>query len=362
MLLRIDKVADLLGGEILIDGNIKYYIDGIIQINNHKGQWIRGIEDWKPKSRKLRVQFTSLAHHLFAKYEVPAFMDLVWFRSDKGGYKYRNWYVHLGRGKNIRTANTPIKLTKKVAHYFLQAPDDYSIEEAIKFGEIKSLKGDRRLVEAILSTPLARGFRNNEFWNSVYKFFIENPFIDRAQVGPIIDYINNQKYLSWEEVVAPGVAEIRLPPQPNFSMTGRDPNTLLLRVDAWHRQISKIIPSKNLFFKKSGINPFVKGKKEKWVITELLSGTELMQEGREMHHCVASYARSCALGKCSIWSMSFNDGYINKKCITIEVLKDGRIVQCRGRYNRLPSATELNVIIDWALKEKLTLAKYVTAI
>lgn len=339
------------------------YVEALIRMNDRKGQWLRPVAEWSPKSHNSRKQFSSLARHLFAQYPLPVFMDFAWLEAGKGAYTHRDWFIHLAVGKNIRTAKTPTKLTKKMSHYFVQAPDDYLPEEAIRWGQIHALGGDKRLTEAILGTPIGTEFGNDAFWRSVILFFIENPFIERQQVGPIIDYINHQKYLTQENVVGPGVVEIAEPPQPNFSMRKRNPNTLLRLVSEWHNNLSKKTVAQNLYFRKSGINEYIskpsKNQKRVWRIIELLSGYALIREGDIMHHCIATYANACAAGKCSIWSMMFEDEQGKKKLLTIEVNRDKLIVEARGKYNRWPNSKEFRRLKDWAKKEDLKINKYI---
>ena len=74
-----------------------------------------------------------------------------------------------------------------------------------------------------------------------------------------------------------------------------------------------------------------------------------------MHHCVASYKFLCQQGNVSIWSLSceYPIGHVNKG-VTMEVRKDGAIVQCRGFANRLPYANEVTMVKRWANQHGLT--------
>ena len=106
------------------------------------------------------------------------------------------------------------------------------------------------------------------------------------------------------------------------------------------------------FFKKSGIHEYRQktgeNKQDVWLIRELLSGAELIKEGREMRHCVASYARACAAGWCSIWAMEYVTSKGVTKRQTIEVDSDKTIVQARGQSNSYPTKSEFSVIQKWA--------------
>jgi hypothetical protein len=74
-----------------------------------------------------------------------------------------------------------------------------------------------------------------------------------------------------------------------------------------------------------------------------------------MHHCVASYKSACIQGLISIWSLSceFPIGHVSKG-VTLEVTRDGGIVQCRGFANRLPHANEVTMVKRWADRYGLT--------
>ncbi len=300
LLLTVYDKADFLTESITFGGQPFLYVDALIKLNDRRGQWIRPLGDWQVTTHNSRRQFSSLVQHLAAEYPVPPFMESAWFRHDRGSHTLREWYVHVGMGKNIRTAKTPVPLTKKMAHHFAAAPRHYSIENAIRWGQVHALGGGRRLTEALLGTVIGNTFKHDEFWLSVIRFFVANPLLDRRHVGPIIDYLNNQKFVTREVVAGPGRVEIIDPPQPGLTMSRRTVDTLLRQVDDWHRELGRSARAARHYFKSSGIKPFERAtgrKKEKvWKVRELLSGADLIAEGKKMRHCVASYADSCARG------------------------------------------------------------------
>src|SRR5437016_3070223 len=68
----------------------------------HHADWLRPVEAWWPQARSGWRALTCLAHHLFARYPVPAFMTSVWL--DLGPQvvlPQHAWYKHLGRRHNI---------------------------------------------------------------------------------------------------------------------------------------------------------------------------------------------------------------------------------------------------------------------
>lgn len=340
------------------------YVKGVMALTRDAERWARPIEEWCPTTHNPQRQFSSLARHLWARYHVPLFMDNAWLQGDA---IEQGWFKHIGAGESIRTADhLPISLTKRMAHRLLTAPDAYTPKEALRWAQVQSLGGDRRLSDALLGTRLVREFGDDEFWLGVIRFFIRNPMLDPAQIGPIIDYIWNQKYENRLDFVEAGVAEELGPEQPNFSMRGRTVDSLLRAVAAWHRRLGKEIKGGNLQWKGSGVGEFasIEGDKDShnmrvWRIRELLSSRELIAEGRHMRHCVASYASSCHRGLCSIWGLSIETGNGIERLLTIELNNQSKeIRQIRGRLNRLSTEQEEEVVRRWAAREGLTLASY----
>lgn len=365
LMLKVNEEADFLLQGVSFGGVSYGYVDALVRINARRAQWIAPIESWRRRSHNARRQFSSLVRHLFARYPVPGFMDQAWFRSEQGSERFRDWFIQLGAGRNIRTLETPIPLTKLMAHHFLEAPDDYAIEAALRWGQVHGLGGGARLTAALLGTRIGQDFRENEFWTSVIRFFVANPLLDRTHVGPIIDYLHAQKFATREVVVGPGRVEVRLPPQPGLTMRGRTPDALLAQVERWHRELGRASSVETLYFHRSGVKELElkvgKQGESLWRIRELLTGAELVAEGRAMRHCVASYARSCADGHTSIWAMELHAKAGVEKRQTIEVTRERVIVQCRGRQNRLPTSAEFDVVKEWARLAGLTLSPYVRA-
>jgi hypothetical protein len=327
-----------------------------------KERWIQTWDSWKPNSYNTKRQLSSFVRHLFAKYSVPVFFDQVWFKMN---FQEHEWFILVAQGQNIVKAPgflDAFPMTKKTAHYFMQAPDTFDFNEAWRYGQIKSFGGSNRLIQALKSTSVFRFYskKDNDFIISLIKFFIDNPMLDMVQIGPIVDYIWNQKFSNRSHVIN-GRVEQQDPLQPNFSMTGRTVDTLLAQVERWHRQLGKEKKGGNLVWEHWPIHDFelVEGFAEKhnqkiWRIQQLLSNKELSIEGRYMRHCVASYATSCYRGSSSIWSLSIETNLGIEKLITIEVGKSPiRIYQMRGKHNRFPIGRERDIIGRWAGKESI---------
>lgn len=345
----------------------------LVDVAEYSTYFIRDIKSWKPKSHNCERQFSSLLRHLFAKYEVPLFMDQAWTEDTAANLTnrsiYRSWFLHLGTGQNFRSApNLPVALTKKQAHYFMRAPNEYNILNAIRYGQIVNLGGTVRLSNVLVTTLLGANITSfdryaksgqDEFWQSVIKWFIDNPMLDLVHAGPIIDWLNNQKFVT--HALIDGV---RVVPQPNLSMKKRDVIGTLASVEEWHKRLGREKAGYEYRnWEPCGIKDFefTEGQNQNvkvWKISEILTANGLTAEGRTMSHCVASYARSCHSGDSSIWSMTCRrvDGTKNELTIQVNNVTK-RIVQVRGKFNILPTEQQLNVVNRWANREGLGIAR-----
>lgn len=86
-------------------------------------------------------------------------------------------------------------------------------------------------------------------------------------------------------------------------------------------------------------------------IIPITSQTELIEEGQEMHHCIASHLRSVVDGKFVVYRM------MAPERLTIEVLVmgGGQLVlrEVRGKCNRLPSDASNAIIEAWFSKDSV---------
>lgn len=349
------------------------YMRTVADLVDYKIFWIRPLNEWVPKSHNADRQISSLIRHLLAKYEVPLFMDEAWVPKStyanpgSANYYYtatvalhKEWYIHVASGNNIRTApSLPFPLTKKMAHHFLEAPDDYKIGEALQYGLIIAEGGDRRLAQSLRGTRFYQiPDTDMAFKSNVVRFFLTNTMIASEKVGPLLDYVYQVKYV---RAAPDGRIE-----QPNFTFTGRTYDSLEKLVERWHRQLGKEKKgdkSKSVW-NHSNIHDFeyTEGEEgrqnyKRYIIRELTTKNDLIEEGRSMKHCVSSYAFYCEQGKCTIWSLTLHDSTGNWRLLTIEV-RGNAISQIRGPLNRKYTPKEIGIIHRWASKEGLSVSSY----
>lgn len=360
----VERRGNLLLAEGEFGGVRHPFVDGLVALSRRHLEWIRDPREWRARSHNARRQFASLARHLMARFPVPGFLDAAWLRSDADAERYREWFRCIGAGENLRRAEAPVPLTNRIVHHFLRAPEHVSIEQAIRWGQIFALGGDRRLVDAVLGSRIGERFADEEFWISVIRFFVAHPQLDRRHVGPIVDYLQDQRFETRDVFIARGLRAQLPPAQPNLSMKGRSTDSLLRQVDRWHRALARTGPGASRRWERSGIGEFeletgVRGRDLRvWRIRELLSAAELRHEGSVLRHCVASYAGACAAGRSSIWTLERWGFEGVRKHQTIEVNAHRVIVQSRGRFNQPPTAQERQILARWAEQEELQVGRF----
>ena len=375
----LDVCPDLPGERMGdVEGWDATYLQVLVRLTGYHDRVLRSVSGWRPRTHNARRRVTSLVRHLFASFAVPEFLDAAWFEEGEEAACHREWFLHIGRGRNIRTTDLPIPYTKRMAHHFLAAPADYTVVEAVRFGQVLGMGGDAKLVRLLRQTRLCRGFESEEFWATVLRFFIRNPGIDPDQIAPIVDYLQHERFATEEVVGADGVVRQTPPPQPGLSMRGRTPRSLLKQVEDWHRRLGRgRCNGPIVTWPASGFPAFrcTKGETpdklrlrdqplgqplQVWTIREHLSSAQLELEGSKMIHCVASYVSLCVGGDTSIWTMECEEKKRLRRVLTIEVSnRIARIVQARGKRNRRPRPEARAILLRWVRAANLTIADWV---
>ena len=350
------------------------YVYALYALARHHSQWLRRVEDWRVKGHTCRAQFHSLARHLLAEYDVPAFMDRAWFEAEREmAESHQQWFIAIGKGSSVRALNLPIELTRLSARYFLKAPADYSLEAAMRWGQARGAGGSEKLARAVASSLLRDIQADEPFWNEVVLWFAGHPELPTFQVGPIADYIYNVKFMPREEWLPNGDLEELPPSEPDFTMKGRTPAALLRRMEEWHLELARKKARPKRVWNRLDVSEFAAEQASpeqdaiwQWTIHELVSDQELTAEGRAMSNCVASYVDSCVEGKSSIWSLRLEtpEWPEARRIMTIEVDPETKtIVQARGKCNAVPGSKTCpkrlklapNLLRQWAARSGLRL-------
>jgi hypothetical protein len=191
---------------------------------------------------------------------------------------------------------------------------------------------------------------------TVIRWLIEHPEVEVVHHGPIIDFLHDQKYVPSvinTLIHLPGQPEL-VPVQPNLSMKGRSPSSLLRAIETWHREMYARRKPIRGDWHTSGIPSLCQAVIDEtgpasYRIKELLMTWELDEEGQTLNHCVGAYAQFCLSGQFSIWSLSRTDtSGIVERLLTVQVQNGTKeIIQARGGNNRLPTAEEFRILAAW---------------
>jgi hypothetical protein len=253
------------------------------------------------------------------------------------------WYLIAAQGGSLYKQATHPYLSKAETHHFLTAPVAIASTQRAFWYAIARAQADNWLgAYKVAQTKIAEYSVASSFWKDAARFFARNP-ASVAEMDDLIDYIAAARQAD-----------------AGFSLKGRTLATVQRRKEEWHRTLARqhAICGGGWAGRAQPDIAYEAGseaKKAIWRFRQIKTGSELFREGQRMRHCVASYKSRCVSGQVSIWSLTseFPLGSINKG-VTLEVRKDGAIVQCRGLANRLPYGNEVAVVKRWASEHGLT--------
>jgi hypothetical protein len=308
--------------------------------------WLRPIEAWRPRSDTFVL--TSLLTHLFAKWPVPAFVESA-FASDVPT-RDMVLYPHLGQGRNIRAFFVDFPLSKRAAHVMTDAPEDFTITQALRRAQVLGVGGSERLADAV-SLSFLRNHRfdrqREEFWTSVFQWIVRQDALRASsQVGPLLDYLQMCKERD-----------------PDFSMKGRGAKKLVDDMERWHRAMYAVRRPTPPQAPDHGLSGFqgLTGEQQgrAWRVVEITDVVDLWTEGKTLRHCVASYAARIEGGTCAIFSLRMSStSEAEERLVTIEVDRARKtVVQARGFANRNPTAEEMAILRTWAAANRLGLSR-----
>lgn len=257
----------------------------------------------------------------------------------------KNLLIHILKGGSLHKApHLPFTVTKKAAHIFrsLDRNDFRNISEGLIYSNfITQNVSEEYALQALGSI---RNIEQADFWVDTLSNFYKKGLVSH-DLSMVIDYINNEQFImgsgkNWKKMKV---------------------HNLLLASEKWHLNTYN---EDDFFddyvdFEKSEVSGYsynYKLKNEevrKYYIKQLLSSDELYDEGDNLNHCVYSYVSYCVANFCQIFSLRvLDENEITKSLITIE-LREKKISQALGEFNREPNAQELKIINHWANKEGL---------
>jgi len=333
--------------------------------------------NWKPGSFNVRKQNFEFLKSFVYPYSLPE--TLVWathtpeyIRDDEGNWDRnaycglirlaKKWINDIACGGSFYNRNTKI-FTRAEAHYFLCSKMPYEdCSSVIKLYFYAKCRA--RAMNPKLSMIIADVFHVKFltcFKNRLVESFLDllartsEYRYDRGTIGDICDFV---------------LEKIRGRKNGSFSFSGRTIYSVIKLCNEWHEQVRREAEQARKTAAKPngkpggiprwrglGISRFRHETEEcVWVITELTSDQDLVNEGRKMKNCVGSYSDKCASG----YSAVFSVGRINKmnqlieNAATLEVNVSNRtLIQAKGKCNSALTDKTMSVISRWAVSNRI---------
>jgi hypothetical protein len=315
----------------------------------------------RTRSHSRMKQVMEVIKHSFNKFPVPKILEQAWFITlNQGRYNeetkieqcnpalqlegmakedFKLWYICVATGGSLYKDYVKDILTKKEVYTFLSCPFNINLKQAVIYAVAKCAGANDGMALRIAKSKISER-RFISFWKDVIKFFAMNTPESIAMINDLTDYIEF-KYNENRECTVLG--------------HGFTVDSLKKKMKDWHWSMGRLkamghavwtgalIPNQE-FITKDEYKENVT-----WNFNQILDAQSLAKEGNQMRHCVYSYKDRCIRGDCSIWSLTSTDSYgHSKRRLTIELNREGRIVQVRGLANRSPHAEEYKMIETWS--------------
>ena len=332
---------------------------------------VRDPSNYKPRSYNKEKQLIDFVKHIYCKYPIPAFLLKIFNKSNSRYHNvlYRNketekaelsWhgkdclemFLKVASGKSLYKEYSNL-FSRREAHIFLNLKNDFEISENYWLTKIISAGGGMKLfgiMRHLLPVSFKADFYNG-YIDGAIKFFSKyEKEIDYNTFSDIMDYIM--------DVVAPDEYKYSYKNTYEYDFKGRTLSSLIKASNAWHKdQLLKEYSKDKRTFPTfhTEINQY-EVDNDLWSFEQISNSLALYKEGNAMKHCVSSYSRRCITGECFIFSLS---SIVNSRVATIEIRKDGTIVQARGKCNQVPSLKVISLIKKWAYENKINIGQHV---
>ena len=311
-------------------------------------------DKWQDKALdfyRFHVYSSILIEDLFRSWGISIYFTCN-FIGGRLSYSEEQWLNELIRGGNlVYTKDLPFTVSKKLAHVFNTLPgtfDDSSIQGTVTEGLIKTAlfehTGDLNYV--LYVHRFIRNVNESEFWIKTSMFLHRQGLrVETGGIGELFDYIRYQVFTLNRTI--------------DFSK--KKLRNLQQDVEAWHAELNNARRYGHQGLVKLpdyGITTYSHEKQGKYyIIKQLKTNKELIEEGAALKHCVGLYTSHCLQHGSFIFSL--RELKVNEqeeteeiRCITIE-LNRNRIIQKKGHYNRSCKAFELAIISAWMREYKI---------
>jgi hypothetical protein len=334
---------------------------------------------WKPKSFNKKRQHDEFLKQFVYPYPLPE--TIFWaaleseFEFTENGNKCKSasagfiqlakkWIVDITSGESFYKRNKKF-FTKAEAYYFLASKVPYvDCSSVIKLYfyakcRARALSHELSMMIADVFSVKFLSWYGNTLVEGFLDLIVRTPEYnyESTMLGDLSDFV---------------LMKIREAAQGTFSFSGRTISSVMGLTNEWHERLRNEAeyrriqgqtrnnekPIDTSKWKGLGKAPFhYKADDCLWMITELRTAKDLLNEGRKMHNCVSSYAYSCASGGCSIFTVQCAfPGIENiEKVATLEVkLQNRALVQAKGKCNAAITPRVKNIVTRWATANRIS--------
>lgn len=333
----------------------------LVRMCAYESSWIRAPEDWlAPEERDVKSIMRSLLAHVFVRYPVAGFLYHAWQVRGDLRWRERDWFVQLAQGASWRDLQgLPRTISRRALHECAQAPDDLNIAQALRWGQVRASGGGPSLAREVVTSRMANDMTHDACWSRLIQKFsaageesahcfglIADLFVellDQEQdekVGQLsalpIKELHAYAWKYWSDAAIALSAHL-----PEWQKRGVTHPACRLQLSSMMRKCwPSMIPST--------MQRSYKVKRALLTLHELTSAAELIAEGREMRHCVATRSSACLRKSRSILSIRLRIADDEER-LTLEVCRETRkVIEVKGWCNRQPSARAWSHLAHWA--------------
>ncbi len=318
----------------------------IVRLAGYADRFVRPLSTWQPPRRQPDRVWRSLVQHTVQRFAMPAAWNVA-FIDDVCDDAIVDAVVAVGNGHSWRTVPLPTFVSRAVAHA-LGTVDvvSASATSLIRDAQARALGLSPAHRGVVCSHEGLDDFLHDEDGvEAVFAFLARHPQIAADDVKLVCEAIAG--------------CEGSLP-----SMKGRTDRSLIALCiemigDAKQRAAGRLDVGAFLPSTIAGGDYVLRDDKSyeqpTFLIAPIGNGSELVEEGIAMRHCVGTYAERARRGEVIIFGVGVAvGGSPAKRALTIEVRPATRsIIQVRGKGNRQPSDIERGIVRCWAQEQGL---------
>lgn len=313
--------------------------------------------DWRPRGRGLTGGFRSLATQLLGGYRVSRHLldSLLLDHGVHETWRAARLVKAAVQGESVfhlsGTAALPAPLTRRMCHLLINPDRPRTLAGAVRRAQVLAHGGGEKLAAAVGASCLGHfaGSGRELFRDEVIHWLCRQADLDPERVAAVVEFL-----------------EARHREDPGFRMKGRSSGAVVGAMQRWRKhqaELARIADRRD--YARSGLasSRWKLSRREHgrdlepdvWILQEILTPRDLVDEGRRMSHCVATFHPLVRQGASSIWSLRCN----GQSRLTVEVINArGVIRQVSGVVNREPRPREARLVKGWAAKNGLTFDRY----